>query len=152
MLPRPYCIQDHQPFLQHLSAFSSLTSAQAQCHSHPSALLWLNPQPHQGKQLKAVLCTLLQHCSEPQEKTQHTIIQMNSKRSADLLLADTELAEGDLACLTALLPAMGKLQPQDAGVDVPGILGYSCSQSRGCNAAVNPAICLGSCRVIICLQ
>lgn len=85
-----------------------------------------------------MLCVLLQHCSESQEK-KYIPSSFQKELQKYLLLTDTGLAERDLAHLTALLPTMGKLQPQDPRICIPGTwLCYSCSQRRGCNAAVNP--------------
>lgn len=159
MLPRSYCIQDHQPFcsqrpaahvcfkLTHLCWRLSVTDTPLSCSGSI-------PSPMRGNRVKgSALYPAATLLWAPEKNPKASQSKLTPKRFADLLLADTGLAEGDLACLTASLPTMGKLQPQDPGVDNPGTqLGSSCSQKRGCNTAVNLAICLGSCRFIICLQ
>lgn len=135
---------------QHISAFSSAAGSVSLPFLSP-VLAQLPAPPGETEVKCSTSCCSI--ALSPREKPKPPQSKLIPKTSADLLLADTGLAGGDLACLIALFPTMGKLQPQDPGVDIAGMqLGYSCSQKRGCNAAVNPTICLGSCRVIICLQ
>lgn len=99
---------------QHIPALKlALLKAQWLGH-HCFPLFWLNSQPLQGKsssRQRSVSCCSIAVSPKRKKQTHSQLIQRDPQKT--LLLADTGLAEGDLVHLTAQLPVMGKLQPQD---------------------------------------
>lgn len=151
---------------QHISALTLLTSSKGSVsHTFFCPILAQFPDPSGETELKAMLCALIQHCSESQEKKFPVNFKKICRNTCSLLTKDWQREIWLILQLCS--PTMEKLQPQDPSICIPGMwLCYFCSQKR-CNAAVNPVcglhwdrirsishLCswLGSRRVIIRLQ